>query len=265
MPLPLLRRPEFHADDARRLVMVSDLHVWGPEDPLCRGLTRFVREELQTGDAFFIVGDLFDIFIGTKQVFTEKYCDLFGALRDAATRGVTVYYLEGNHDFDLKHSFVGCEGVRVLQDEFIVNWDGRRVLFSHGDRINPHDYGYKAWRLALHNPLTKLIIAAAPGDFVSQVGVKLSGASRAYNPEADQETVRLFRNYACEQITKGCDFVVMGHSHYLDDIKFKCGDHKGQYVNNGFPRRDHRYLVIDRGEPYIRLESWRNFILPTGP
>ncbi len=263
--MQLLRRPEIRADDARRLVMVSDLHIWGPGDPLCRGLTRFVRETLEPGDAFFIVGDLFDFFVGTKQVFTEKYVDLFNALRDAGRRGVNIVYLEGNHDFDLKHSFVGAEGVRVMQGEFVVRWDGRRVLFSHGDGINAKDYGYKAWRMALHNPLTKLIIAATPGDFVSAVGVKLSGASRAYNDQADDATVTLFRNYACEQISRGCDFVVMGHSHYLDDIKFQCGEHKGQYVNNGFPRRDHRFLVIERGEPYIRTESWRDFILPIGP
>ena len=257
------RRSIIRSQTNGRLVILSDLHIWGPDDPLYRGLLRFVKEELRPGDAFFMVGDVFDIFIGTKDVFVSKYQALLSAIKQRADVGdIEVYYLEGNHDFSLSGLFGDSRNAKVLTSEFVYEWDGRRILFNHGDRINPHDYGYKAWRFALHNPLSKFIIASTPGKLIDSVGVKLSSKSRTYNQEPSEETVRLFRNYACEQISKGHDFVVLGHSHYLDDMKFQCGDHMGQYVNVGFPRRDHRYLEILPGEQQIRFESWKRFILP---
>lgn len=251
---------------SNRLVMLSDLHIWGPEDTLYRAFLRFLAERVETGDTLFITGDLFDIFIGSKEVFRRKYDELFRAFAALyEQKGVAIYYAEGNHDFYLRDLSHQLPGLHVLTDEFFYNWDNRTILFSHGDRINPRDYGYKAWRMALHNPFSKALIDLAPGQWVDRLGVRLSHASRRYNPEPNAETVTLFRNYACERISEGCDFVVMGHSHYLDDIKFKVGDHKGQYVNNGYPRQHHRFLEIRPGQDYIELPSWRQQITPLIP
>lgn len=243
--------------------MLSDLHIWGTEDPLYRALIRFLKEELKSGDTLFIVGDLFDIFIGSKQVFIDKYQELIGLMvRLSNDKSVDIYYLEGNHDFLLSGVFGDAKGISVLSRAFQYKWNNRIIYFCHGDEVNPKDYKYKFWKFILHNPITKAIIALAPGKFVDQVGVKLSAASRSYNPQVTDHTIRLFRNYACEQIKKGQSFVVMGHSHHCDDIKFQCGDHFGQYVNVGFPRKDKRYIEIGTDDKYMQLKSWKEYINP---
>ncbi|MBI3543969.1 MAG: UDP-2,3-diacylglucosamine diphosphatase [Deltaproteobacteria bacterium] len=250
---------------AGKLVILSDLHVWGPEDPLYRALLRFIDGKLGEGDKFFIVGDLFDLFIGNKSVFTDRYYELISRLRELGSRGVEVFYIEGNHDFHLENIFDDCAHVRLYADTLHYEWNGRKFHFCHGDKINWRDVGYQTFRFLTRNLVSQCIIEAAPGALIDRVGSMMSKASRGYNPEASEKVVHLFRNYACEQISSGYDFVIMGHSHHLDDMRFRVDGHEGQYVNVGYPRKHRKYLELREGETFFQLKSWEDLVTPLRP
>ena len=250
---------------AGKLVILSDLHLWGPEDPLYRALLRFIDTKLEHGDKFFIVGDLFDLFIGNKTVFVERYYELINQLRGLATRNVEVFYIEGNHDFHLENIFDDCGHVRLYADQLHYEWDGRKFHFCHGDKINWRDIGYLSFRLLTRNLLSQLLIESAPGALIDRVGSMMSKASRGYHSEPSDKVVRLFRNYACDQISNGYDFVIMGHSHYLDDMRFRVGAHEGQYVNVGYPRKHRKYLELRPGDTVFQLKSWEDIVTPLRP
>lgn len=248
-----------------KLVVLSDLHLWGPEDPLYRALLRFIDTKLERGDKFFIVGDLFDLFIGNKSVFNERYYELISQLRGLGNRGVEVFYVEGNHDFHLENIFEDCAHVRLYADMLHYEWHGRKFHFCHGDKVNWKDLSYQVFRLLTRNLVSQCIIEAAPGGVIDRIGRTMSKASRGYNLEPDDKVVRLFRNYACEQISNGYDFVVMGHSHCLDDMRFRVGGHEGQYVNVGYPRKHRKYLELRQGDPCFQLKSWEDIVTPLRP
>lgn len=248
-----------------KLVILSDLHVWGPEDPLYRALLRFIDAKLSNGDKFFIVGDLFDLFIGGKSLFVERYYELISALKGLGTRGVEVFYLEGNHDFHLENVFDDCPHVRLYGDTLHYEWNGKKLHFCHGDRINWRDVGYQAFRLLTRNLVTQCIIEAVPGGIIDKLGSTMSKASRGYHLEPNDKVVQLFRNYACEQISHGYDFVIMGHSHYMDDMRFRVGGHEGQYVNVGYPRKHRKYLVLEQSAEFFQLRSWEDLVTPLRP
>lgn len=250
---------------AGKLVILSDLHLWGPEDPLYRALLRFIDTKLEHGDKFFIVGDLFDLFIGNKTVFVERYYELISQLRGLADKNVEVFYIEGNHDFHLENIFDDCSHVRLYADNLHYEWDGRKFHFCHGDKINWRDIGYLSFRLLTRNLLSQLLIESAPGALIDRVGSMMSKASRGYHAEPSEKIVRLFRNYACDQISNGYDFVIMGHSHYLDDMRFRVGSHEGQYVNVGYPRKHRKYLELRSGEAVFQLKSWEDIVTPLRP
>lgn len=248
-----------------RIIILSDLHLWGPEDPLYRALIRFMKETLKPGDNFIILGDLFDIFIGYKSVFWDKFKDLLELFRTLSQVGINIIYLEGNHDFLLSNVFKNCNNIEIMDSDFILNWDNRKFYLCHGDRINPNDIKYKVFRFLIRNSLSQVLIDLIPGMLIDNIGRSMSHASRKYSACADDETVQLFRNFACEKISHGYDFVIAGHSHYKDDIRFKFGAHEGQYCNVGFPRTDKCYLEINPGEKQINLKSWAEYIHPLRP
>jgi UDP-2,3-diacylglucosamine hydrolase len=248
-----------------KIIILSDLHLWGPEDPLYRALLHFIDSKLESGDKFFIVGDLFDLFIGNKAVFIERYYELISRLRALGERNVEVFYFEGNHDFHLEDIFEDCAHVRIYGDTLHYEWDNRKLHFCHGDRINWKDLGYQAFRLLTRNLITQCLIEAAPGALIDRIGRTMSKASRGYHMEPNDKTVRLFRNYACERIADGYDFVIMGHSHYMDDMRFRVGSHEGQYVNVGYPRKHRKYFELRAGEAFFMPKSWEDLVTPLRP
>ncbi len=248
-----------------RIIVLSDLHLWGPEDPLYRALLRFLDEQIQSNDKLFIVGDLFDLFIGNKKVFRERYDELILKLKNLGSKNVDVYYIEGNHDFQLENLFEDSPHVKLYADQIHFEWDNRKFLFSHGDKINWKDVGYHAFRMFTHNFFTQCLIEALPGKFIDRVGNVMSKTSRNYHPEPNDETAQMFRNFACEQITHGFDFVIMGHSHQMDDIKFRIDHHEGQYINCGYPRKHKTYFILNPKDPFFSAHSWDELVNPYKP
>lgn len=249
-----------------KIIVLSDLHLWGPTDPLYRGLLKFIDHKLTPGDKFFILGDVFDLFIGNKPVFYLRFIELIEKLRSLHTKEIEVHYIEGNHDFQLEGLFEDCKHIKLYEDELHYEWDSRRFYFCHGDKINPYDIRYKLFALFTRNLVSQCLIEVLPGKWIDRLGTKLSQQSRMHSSHFNDKKVdRLFRNFACEQITRGYNFVVMGHSHCLDDMRFRVGHHEGQYVNVGYPRQHRKYLELQQGEPFFKLKSWNDLVVPIRP
>jgi UDP-2,3-diacylglucosamine pyrophosphatase LpxH len=77
------------------LVVVSDLHIWGSEDPLYHSLVSLVLERAHPGDTLVLAGDIFDVFVGNKAIFVQEYSRFIDALKTASESGVKVHYIEG--------------------------------------------------------------------------------------------------------------------------------------------------------------------------
>jgi UDP-2,3-diacylglucosamine hydrolase len=244
------------------LYAVSDLHVSGAEDPLYRSLLSLLRDRAQGGDTVVLAGDLFDLFVGNKQVFQERYRDFFAAVREACGRGVRIHYIEGNHDFLLRKAFRGIPGFVLHDRDFEIELEGHRFFFAHGDLVDRKDYGYRFLRAFFRSPPLRAFVAVMPGGVIDWIGRSSSRASRGKKPllPAQLPTDRMerlrniYRSYAAERLAEGYDFVVMGHCHDLDEKSFIIGGRTGQYVNVGFPRVHGSFLSWAPGDERIQRE-----------
>lgn len=243
------------------LFVISDLHIWGTDDPLYQSLISLLKNRAVLGDTVILAGDLFDLFVGNKPIFKERYFEFFNAVASAQTRGIQVHYIEGNHDFLMKNAFPE-NGIQVHSKEVSIEIAGKRFYLAHGDLANRRAYGYRFLRFFLRSPLMRAFVALMPGSWVEKIGVQSSLRSRNRRPLLSSELSgkgieklrRIYRNYAAERLAQGYDFVVMGHCHDLDEMFFKVGDRQGQYVNVGFPRTHGSFLSWSPGEEKIYRE-----------
>jgi UDP-2,3-diacylglucosamine hydrolase len=244
-----------------RLLVVSDLHIWGPEDPLYHSLLGLVREQAKPGDTLVLAGDVFDLFVGDKKVFLERYSGFFEALTQATAQGVKIHYIEGNHDFLMKRTLARA-GVQVYPHDVSIELGGKRFFVGHGDLVDKSDYGYRALRMFFRSPLIRVFVKVAPGEWIDRIGQSSSQRSRAAKPrlpsELPLERIELvrkaFRNYACERMVEGYDYVVLGHCHDLDQMRFSVDGRPGQYVNVGYPRVHGSFLSWSEGDAEIQRE-----------
>ncbi|MGA9422464.1 MAG: UDP-2,3-diacylglucosamine diphosphatase, partial [Rhodanobacteraceae bacterium] len=109
----------------------------------------FVRGEASAAQALYILGDLFEAWIGddasddTSVQVSEALCDLHVA-------GVPCFFMHGNRDFLLGDTYARRAGMVLLPDPSVVEISGERVLLMHGDTLCTDDVAYQAFRAKSH-------------------------------------------------------------------------------------------------------------------
>jgi len=137
--------PELIAPTAWRTVdFISDLHLH-PEEP---ATVQAWRGYLETSpaDALFILGDLFEVWVGddaAREPGFEAQCA--SVLREAAERR-PVYFMHGNRDFLVGDALAAQCGLTLLHDPTVLVLHGERWLLSHGDLLCLEDTDYLKFR-----------------------------------------------------------------------------------------------------------------------
>lgn len=245
------------------LYVISDLHIRSPDDPIYRSLLGLLKERARENDTVVLAGDLFDLFVGGKRIFLDRYSEFFQELTRAGDRGVEVHYIEGNHDFMIRRAFRDAPGAVIHPHHFSVEIGGKRFYFAHGDTVDRKDYGYRLLRAFFRSPPIQLLVMVLPGAWIDWIGRALSQLSRKRNsgipacfPKGKMEVLRKkYRNFAADRISQGYDYVVMGHCHDLDEMSFVVGGRPGQYVNVGFPPVHGSFLSWQPGDEKISREK----------
>jgi len=111
------------------------------------------REQMLSGDAdaVFILGDLFEAFVGDDSrddPFEHRCAEV---LREASTRR-TVAFMHGNRDFMVGATMMAHCGMRPLADATVLHAFGRRIVLTHGDALCLEDTEYQRFRAMTRNP-----------------------------------------------------------------------------------------------------------------
>jgi len=219
----------------RDAVVVSDLHLWNPDEPRYRAALRFLREVPREVDLVVVLGDLFDFWIAANERLAERFRDVIAELAALRARGATVLYCEGNHDLYLEPHFRDVMGLDTFVGERLVRVAGRAVSLSHGDLVNPHDRGYLFLRWLLRTPLVRWLERVAPAALAVAIGERASRKSRGFTARKNDPIVELSHAYATERIALGADVVVIGHTHRAERTELAAvGGRKGLYLNTGY-------------------------------
>ncbi|WP_077002259.1 UDP-2,3-diacylglucosamine diphosphatase [Variovorax sp. KK3] len=144
----------------RTVDLMSDLHLQASEPATFEAW----RGYLQTtpADAIFILGDLFEVWVGDDAAgepgFEAQCAEL---LREATTRR-PVFFLHGNRDFLVGAAFAARCGVRLLDDPTVLVLHERRWLLSHGDLLCLEDTEYLRFRTEVRAPAWQKAFLARP-------------------------------------------------------------------------------------------------------
>lgn len=137
---------ELHAPSRWHCVdFISDLHLQASEEDTFQTWRRYLHETV--ADAVFILGDLFEVWVGddilTQRAGFEAQCAQ--VLRAAAGR-VDLHIMSGNRDFLMGPALAtACSGT-LLDDPTVLTYAGERWLLTHGDALCLDDTDYMQFR-----------------------------------------------------------------------------------------------------------------------
>ena len=143
----------------RRIDFISDLHL---ADDTPRTFAAWREYLLNTrADAVFILGDLFETWVGDDARFEGFEAAAAAVLLEAARRR-PIAFMVGNRDFLLGHAMLEACSIKALPDPTVLSAFDQRALLSHGDAWCLADTGYQQFRREVRDPAWQARILATP-------------------------------------------------------------------------------------------------------
>ena len=202
-------------------LLVSDLHLPVGPSPLREAFGAFLAGPARAAERLYILGDLFEVWIG-DDAGARDYAPERDALKRLAASGVAVSFMHGNRDFLVGSAFCRDTGMTLLPDPVRVDLYGVPTLLAHGDVFCTDDVRYQRWRRFARNPLTRALYGALPLSARQRIagGVRKGTTADMRNKaeaimDAQDAAVReAFRRYDVRRI-------IHGHTHRPADHRYE--------------------------------------------
>ena len=142
-------------------ILISDLHLT-PESPETLAYFHRFLESLGDIDSLYVLGDLFEYWLGDDAGETLGHSPVEDALKDLTNVGTPVRVMPGNRDFLLGQEFAYRTGSTILKDATVQPFFDRQVLLLHGDSLCTDDEAHRKFRFIVDQPEWRLAFLDKP-------------------------------------------------------------------------------------------------------
>lgn len=245
-------------DGGARVLLLSDLHL--PPEPCAYrdAFVAFLNGPARGAAAVYILGDLFDAWIG-DDIGIEDFALECATLKQTVASGTPIYFMRGNRDFLIGARFTAASGVTLLDDPSAVVLPDGPVLLAHGDTLCSDDRAYQRFRRVVHNRVLQWLFLHLPAALRRGIGRRLRAASSARNARVRTDPVP-FADVNAEAVralltaTRQTRFI-HGHTHRPADHRVELAHGVGRrFVLADWRPERMEYLACD-------VNGWHRLLL----
>lgn len=140
-------------------LFISDLHLQDSRPEVQQWLLAFLRGAASEAEALYVLGDLFEYWIG-DDALSPMARELARETARLDAAGIPCHFLHGNRDFLLGEQYAARAGLRLLPEEIVVDLYGQPTLLLHGDTLCTDDLEYQAFRQLSRDPAWQTAVLA---------------------------------------------------------------------------------------------------------
>jgi len=194
-------------------LFISDLHL-SPSDPArIQLLVDFLKSHTDTITSLYILGDLFNTWLG-DDIVPEEFEPLIAQLQQLHQSGIKSYLMVGNRDFMMGKQFAQRSGCELLDDSCIIDLYGTKTLLLHGDTLCIDDMAYQRYRRWSRNKLLQWCFLHLSANYRQGISDKIKQKSREQKQTKSamimdvnqQEVHRIMQQFDVTQL-------IHGHTH----------------------------------------------------
>lgn len=144
------------------ILFASDLHLAAERPDALRAFEAFCKGPARDAAAVYLLGDLFDWWLGDDQLRQRFAKDIARQLRGISDAGVPLYLGQGNRDFLLGEGFARAIGATLLPERERIDLFGVPTLVSHGDELCTGDAEYQRYRAHIRSDESRARLLGLP-------------------------------------------------------------------------------------------------------
>ena len=194
-------------------LFISDLHLDPARPDITRQALDFLADETRGIDALYILGDVFEAWVGDDDPEPEKR-RVIAALKGLTGAGLPCFFMHGNRDFLVGEGFAAASGCTLLADPTVVELYGTKVLLMHGDTLCTDDHEYQAFRQMVRNPAWQQLMLAKPLHERLMLAKQLRETSAASMAGKSMEIMDVNQDAVADAMrSQGVYTLLHGHTH----------------------------------------------------
>lgn len=169
------------------IFFVADIHLSTQMDaPQNIAFLDFLRNQATQADDLYILGDLFDVWLG-DDIGLTLFHPVITALSEFCQQGKALYIQHGNRDFLLGSQFAKQSGATLLPDPYLLALAHQSLLLTHGDLLCTDDVEYLKMRSLFRNPTWQQnLLAQSPAERMAFAQSIQSEATSAKNQKTHE-------------------------------------------------------------------------------
>ena len=195
------------------VILISDLNLQESRPDITRALVDFTARLPGACRDFFVLGDLFELWLG-DDAESPLADTVASALAGLAGRGVKVYLMHGNRDFLMGADFADRCGARLIEEPYALRQGDAQWLLLHGDVLCTDDTAYLEFRAMVRDPAWQREFLSRPLAERRAWAGRARQASREATADKSAEIMDVNQQAVLDLIrTSGCRRILHGHTH----------------------------------------------------
>jgi UDP-2,3-diacylglucosamine hydrolase len=187
-------------------LFISDLHLADERPEINALFFQFLDETASTADALYILGDLFEYWVGDDQLDHDLLARaVVDSLRRVSDSGTSIFFMHGNRDFLIGERFAHEAGLTI-------KLYGQQVLLMHGDTLCTDDVAYQKFRAQTRTNEWKNATLAQPYKARQQLAQSIRTQSDTEKSQKAEEIMDV-TEATVEEVFRQHHYPLMIHGH----------------------------------------------------
>jgi len=239
-----------------KTLFIADLHLSEQHPKITQALYSFLEKNKTAVDALYILGDLFEVWIGDDE-HTPLMDEVAEELAQySSVNGVPIYYIHGNRDFMIGKKYAKQSSMQLLPEHYEIDLYGIKTLLMHGDTLCLADKNYQKMRKVIHNPFLQFVFNLLPLHFRKKIGWKIRTASQSKKVHKNNNIMGVTHSEVERLLIKHrCKTLIHGHTHQVAKHQFDINGQPHQRIDVGDWYHNFSYLEATEESIELHIEK----------
>ncbi|WP_206484483.1 UDP-2,3-diacylglucosamine diphosphatase [Thalassotalea sp. G2M2-11] len=225
---------------------IADLHLAQNRPDITACFLSFLQNDAVAADALYILGDLFEYWIGDDDN-SPFVLAIAQGLKALSQSGVPIYFIHGNRDFLLGKGFAQQAGMTLLPEIDVIDLYGQSVVIMHGDTLCTRDTAYQDFRKKSRSWWWQAMVKNLPLFIRRKIAENYRKKSAEATSMKSQEIMDVTESEVIKSLTEHhCSLMIHGHTHRPNIHYVNLSDREGKRIVLGDWYEQGSWLKFDR-------------------